>query len=481
MRFKPIILLLGLTSLLILLASCNVQLRVVIDVEQNGSGEITAGVGLDAVARDQAVFQDLENILQTFDLADSGWNFQSTGRGSDGRDWFEAKKSFSNSEELQAALNQLTSSSNTFTGWVIQIDSSEKKRAYSVVGNVDLTEGFEIFTDQALTDLLEEPPLGIPRETLEENLGEPLENSVDFRIVINLPDDSDGKTFDIPLGEQRIIEATGGSEHRVAQILDWVVWALVALLILAVLLAVINLFLDFRYEKKRPQRRPTPVARQIPGVEEGTLGTTQVQNAQLQLLVIDIHGIIFKQGQTLQDHLHDFIESNGGTITLDELSEIHREGTLGRLETREFWEQAGVDGNADELDQRYIKSFKFQVGAKDFLRNLHKRGIAVAVVTNDFAAWSYGLRDMYGLQGITPWIVSAETGVRKPDPAAFEILNRASGCGYESCLVLDQAPNLLDTASALGMKTVQFTPQHDSKNDSSGHPKVKRFTEFFRR
>ena len=77
--------------------------------------------------------------------------------------------------------------------------------------------------------------------------------------------------------------------------------------------------------------------------------------------------------------------------------------------------------------------------------------------------------------------MSAETGVRKPDPAAFEILNRASGCGYESCLVLDQAPNLLDTASALGMKTVQFTPQHDSNNDSSGHPKVKRFTEFFRR
>ena len=88
---------------------------------------------------------------------------------------------------------------------------------------------------------------------------------------------------------------------------------------------------------------------------------------------------------------------------------------------------------------------------------------------------------MYGLQGVNPWIISAETGVRKPDPAAFEILNRSSGCAYQSCLVLDNSSNLLDNASVLGMKTVLFDPENTISNDTINHPTVKRFNEFFRR
>ena len=48
------------------------------------------------------------------------------------------------------------------------------------------------------------------------------------------------------------------------------------------------------------------------------------------------------------------------------------------------------------------------------------------MVTNDFAEWSRALRDLYGLQGMKPWIVSAESGVRKPDPAAFEVFRKAA-------------------------------------------------------
>ncbi|HJM97954.1 MAG: HAD-IA family hydrolase [Acidimicrobiales bacterium] len=481
MRCKSLTLFSGLVALLFFVAGCNLQLRVVIDVEKNGSGTVTAGVGLDVAAREQVVFQDLETVLQTSDLANSGWGFQNAGRGADGRDWFEATKSFSNSEDLQTVLNELTSSNKTFKDWEIQTETSEKKRSYSVIGNVDLTEGFEIFTDTALNDLLEEPPLGISRETLEETLGVPLEDTVSFRVVVNLPDDSDGKTFDIPLGEQRIIDASGESEHRIAQVLDWVVWAIIALLILSIILALLNWYLDLRFEKKRLQRRPTSVTQQIPGVEGENRINTPNSDPQLQLLVMDLHGVIFKQGMDPQEHLRIFIESNGGEINQEDLAELHREGTLGRVETSEFWKQVGVPGNTEDIDKKYLESFSFRTGAKDFLRNLHKRGIAVSVVTNDFATWSYGLRDMYGLQGVNPWIVSAETGVRKPDPAAFEILYRASGHAYQSCLVLDNATNLLDTAAVLGMKTALFNPDNEPTDNSKNHPTVKKLNEFFRR
>ncbi len=286
MRCKHLTLISGLIALLLFVTGCNIQLRVVIDLEENGSGEVSAGIGLDAAAQDEVIFQNLEQVLQTSDLETSGWTFQATGRGSDGREWYEATKPFANSDDLQNILNELTSSTNTFEDWKILTETSEKKRSYSVIGSVDLTEGFEIFTDNALNDLLEEPPLGISRDTLEENLGIPLEDTVSLRVIVNLPDESDGKTFDIPLGEQRVIDASGESEHRIAQILDWVVWAVIGLLILSILLAVINWYLDRRYEKKRLERRPTSVASQIPGAEGGKSIDFSQQSAHLELIVM---------------------------------------------------------------------------------------------------------------------------------------------------------------------------------------------------
>ncbi|HJM98902.1 MAG TPA: hypothetical protein QF850_01485, partial [Acidimicrobiales bacterium] len=113
MRSKQLTFISGLIALLLFVTGCNMQLRVVIDLEENGSGQISAGIGLDAAARDEVVFQNLEEILQTSDLETSGWTFQATGRGSDGRDWYEATKPFANSDDLQNVLNELTSSENT--------------------------------------------------------------------------------------------------------------------------------------------------------------------------------------------------------------------------------------------------------------------------------------------------------------------------------------------------------------------------------
>ena len=78
-------------SVLLLVTGCTIQLRVKIDVAEDGSGQISAGVGLDQEARNQPVFQNIEEILQTNDLPASGWIYENTGLGPDGREWFEAK------------------------------------------------------------------------------------------------------------------------------------------------------------------------------------------------------------------------------------------------------------------------------------------------------------------------------------------------------------------------------------------------------
>ena len=468
-------------AILFLAAGCTIQLRVKIDVNEDGSGLVTAGVGLDEEAKNQPAFQNIDEILQISDLSVAGWEFESTGLGPDGREWFEATKTFANSEDLPAILNELTNSPNAFNDWQISSDITTKNRNFSISGDVDLTAGLSLFTDDDLNNLLEEPPLGIAIETLEESLGVPINDTVSMQIIINLPDQSNEEIIDVPLGEQRIIDVSGNSEHRIAQILDWVVVAVTALLGLSIILAIFNWYLDKRYEKKQLQRRPTPIAQQIPGKE--TIGSQQPthQAERLQLLVIDPYGIIFKKETNRLDCLNAFVKAKNGEIDQDDLIDLHHSGTMGKITASDLWKQIGLEGNPDSLNREYIKSLQFRNGGKDFLKNLHIRGIAVSIVTNDLPEWSIEIRNLYGLQGINPWIISSENGVRKPDPAILEILKRSSGIAYQSCLVLDTGINFLDTAQSLGMKTVLLDDGSKKADPNLSHPKVSRLNEFFKR
>ena len=159
-----------------------------IDIQEDGAGKVTAGVGLDALAQDQEVFVDLESILRTSDLSSSGWDFEVVGKSADGYMWYEASKGFLSPEDIQEILDELTSSPDVFTGWELSIESTQGKRIYGIAGEVDLREGFSIFTDTELSTLLEEPPLGISLERLEADLGQKPEDTVTMQVTVNLPD-----------------------------------------------------------------------------------------------------------------------------------------------------------------------------------------------------------------------------------------------------------------------------------------------------
>tara|TARA_B100000424_G_scaffold54957_1_gene39588 strand:+ start:202 stop:1650 length:1449 start_codon:yes stop_codon:yes gene_type:complete len=471
--------LLSLASLL-LVSACTIQLRVKLDLAEDGSGQITAGIGLDEQARNQPAFQNIEEALRISDLIEAGWEFESAGLGSDGREWFESTKSFADPDDLQKVLNELTNSPEAFKDWEFSSEITSKTRDFVISGVVDLTDGLNLFTDESLNKLLDEPPLGIAIETIEESLGTSINETISLQVIVNLPDQSNEEIIDIPLGEERVVEVTGNSEHRVAQILDWVVLAVLALLALSIILAILNWYLDKRYEQRQLQRRPSPIAQQIPGNEIAFLQQPSTQTERLQLLVIDPYGTIFKEENTPLEHLRAFINKKEGNSNPDELLDLHHSVTMGKLTSSEFWNQVGLTESPDSLNHEYVKSLQFRSGGKEFLKNLHKRGIAVSVVTNDLIEWSTQIREIYGLQGIHPWIISSEYGVRKPDPAILEILNRSSGIAYQSCLVLDTATNFLDTAQTLGMKTVHLNPEANKSDANQKHPSVRRLNEFFK-
>ena len=83
-------------------------------------------------------------------------------------------------------------------------------------------------------------------------------------------------------------------------------------------------------------------------------------------------------------------------------------------------------------------------------------------------------RRRYGLESlIDPWIVSGDLGIRKPEPAIFQILLARTGLSAENCMFVDDRAEMLDMAWKLGFETVHF----GNKPGADIHSRVSSFAE----
>ncbi len=199
------------------------------------------------------------------------------------------------------------------------------------------------------------------------------------------------------------------------------------------------------------------------------------------MMVLDVHEVLFRMSSDPLERIVPFVKAHGSALSDDEIIELHRQATLGRMRSPAFWEACGVVGDPEQLDAELLAGIRLQHGAKEFLREMHRRGVPVAVVTNDLVDWSHQLRDLHGLAGVTPWIVSSEIGVRKPDPAAYEALRRTTGVPYFSMVVVDGQIPALDTARTLGTMTAWFARHKPPDGAEPGHAVITKFGDFFRR
>ena len=124
--------------------------------------------------------------------------------------------------------------------------------------------------------------------------------------------------------------------------------------------------MDKRYEQRQLQRRPSPIAQQIPGNETSVHQQPSTQKERLQLLVIDPHTTMFKEENTPLEHLRAFINTKEGNSNLDELLDLHRSGTMGNLTASEFWNQVGLTESPDSLNREYVKAYNFAAAEKTF-------------------------------------------------------------------------------------------------------------------
>jgi epoxide hydrolase-like predicted phosphatase len=134
---------------------------------------------------------------------------------------------------------------------------------------------------------------------------------------------------------------------------------------------------------------------------------------------------------------------------------------LARLETGEIAAAefepafaARLEVSADRLIQRMFGGMTADAAMIDGIRALRDReGVRMGLLSNavgDAAVYDLALRD----ELFDAWVVSSEVGLRKPDPAIYELAAERLGLPPAACVYVDDIGGNLKPAAALGMATV---------------------------
>ncbi len=485
---------------LFLLTGCNSLLNVRVDVNEDGSGVVTATVELDQETT--AAIIDLDTVgLALNDLDQAGWQTEPPERLPSGGLRLIVSKSFGTPEQFLDVLDEISGDARLFDGFELTRSKAFARVDYQLTGALN-PRGIEVFGDEALTGEL--------GRSIESLAGRYNATAADATVVLRVklpgnPRDLETVTGEVPgdeTGTVRVwtttLDAAAPTAVVIAsttQTVAALVWRGVAIVaaVLAGLVLLGQLLRVLRPQNRRGRNgkngkgaakgkattkkgttpsggRPKPKPRVSPVLasEQTVIDGTEVSTTPL-VVALDGMGVIYREGNDIQKILIPFVREMGSEVTEDEIISRSRSLSLGRITPADFWKAVEVVGDPNELDDLYLARHQLSPGVIKFLRTLRDQGVQVACVTNDATTWANKLRVRHSLEGlIDPWIMSGAVGVRKPDAPIYEVLRRVTGKPPGLIMVVDDDLVNLDAARAMGFRTAWFNPMADSA-ESNGH------------
>jgi epoxide hydrolase-like predicted phosphatase len=188
------------------------------------------------------------------------------------------------------------------------------------------------------------------------------------------------------------------------------------------------------------------------------------------VLICDFGGVLTTP---LQEGFLAYQEESG--VSLEELgkamgraAEEHGDHPLFVLERGEITEaefRARIEPHLEDgfdlarLRALYFERLEPNAQMIEFVRELRGRGVRAALLTNNVREWEPLWRSkLPELDELFEVVVdSAFVGLRKPDPAIFELtLERLGGVAPERCVFVDDLDVNCEAARRLGMAAVRF-------------------------
>lgn len=204
-----------------------------------------------------------------------------------------------------------------------------------------------------------------------------------------------------------------------------------------------------------------------------------VPSSEFEALVIDFGGVLTTP---MQDAMVRFSDELG--IGLQDLARIALGAYSGGedhlvvdFETGRISEEEFATAFAQRLEEvtkapvdpeglvRRIFRLEIEESMMDLVGAAHSAGYRTALCSN-----SWGTR-LYPRDRLDPifdvLVISGEVGLRKPDPAIFELTLEKLGVDASTCVFVDDHPGHLAPAMEMGMKTVLHRSPEESVREVS--------------
>ncbi|HRE47430.1 MAG TPA: HAD family phosphatase, partial [Aggregatilineales bacterium] len=145
-----------------------------------------------------------------------------------------------------------------------------------------------------------------------------------------------------------------------------------------------------------------------------------------------------------------WIEAQAGTRSVESYWEAIRERLALTPETLAELQQDYFAG--DVLDQTLIA----------LIQRLRAEGLRVGLLSNDATTLEQKLRAQLAIyECFDAVLISAQTGVMKPDPTAYRMIAERLGCSTPECVFIDDNTANVDGARAVGMAAYLYRPGMD--------------------
>ncbi len=467
-------------------AGCRTDVMIDVDVEEDGSGLVTATMLLDRET--SAAVLDLPSAdgLALEDLFQAGWEIDPPQPDENGAVRVSAAKAFGTPQQFSDVMAELVGGESLLGPFTLERTKAFATVDYEVNGVINST-GFEAFADDELSAALGRSVTDIAQRygaspsdvfvTMTVRMPGTIDPGLSTGVLDPQGADS-GRVFTTRLdGASAVTVAVTSSTREVAAL----VWRGVAIVaaVLAVLVAFGHLLRVLRPERRSAKsgrsgmstsssasdkaKSVRAAARKKtakPVIDPSVAEPDGDEEALPAVVALDGMGVLYRQGDDINQLLVPFVRERGSEVTHDKIVARARTMSLGRITPAEFWVSVGVDGDPNRLDDEYLNLFQLSPGVVKFLRYLRENGVQVACITNDSTAWATKLRKKHSLEGlIDPWIVSGAVGVRKPDQPIYEVLRRLTQAAPSAILVIDDELDNLDAARALGFRTAWFAPR----------------------
>lgn len=181
-----------------------------------------------------------------------------------------------------------------------------------------------------------------------------------------------------------------------------------------------------------------------------------LDGVRLRAVVLDAMGVIYSVGDDVIDLLCPFIVEKGGDKDTSKIQSLYDSASLGNIRAFEFWEAVGINPG---LEDEYLSRHQLRNGLIEFLKEIKERGYEVWCLSNDLSEWSEKLRIRFALDSyFKGFVISGDIGARKPDRAIFSALISQLGTDPSNAVFVDDRLKNLDSAAAIGFKTVLFEP-----------------------